>query len=162
MTIADVLRFVMRAAHTGALAVWLGSSLFFLLSRSASRPTVSREVWTGAKSTLRLLVRPSFALLIASGAYLTFDRLAEPRLGVAYVAVLGVKLVLVAGIVWVLGAPGPRSGVDTATANTEDAVSTGRGGRRADRTWIALVLGGGALLLGVALTLIYEAELGRG
>ena len=148
MTLADELRFIIRVVHTGAFAVWLGGGLLYLLVGTAIRQRVSSEAWATVQDTFRKLAQPSFALLLGSGVYLVFDRLAAPRLGTAYVVVLGAKLTLIAGIVWVLRPRGPR-----------------QASRLARLGWLgpsqaALILGAGAGLLGVLMTLIYEAEVG--
>lgn len=149
VTLADTLRLVMRALHTGALAAWLGGGLVYMLARSVLRPSLSAEAWGAATSKLRALLGRALSLLVASGAYLLFDRLTDPRIGVGYVSVLAAKLVLVAGMVWVTAAPRGLRGVRNQTTGWRDP------------GWLSLVLGAGAMVLGVALTLLYEAELAR-
>lgn len=146
--LADALRFVMRAVHTGALAVWLGGGLLFFLTRPIVRPTASSEAWAAHERILRTLMNRCFLLLLGSGAYLVFDRLADTRVGALYVAALGVKLALVAAIAWVVSARRPSR--------------AGASRRRLPGTaWLVLALGAGASILGVLLTVIYEAEAGR-
>lgn len=136
----------MRAAHTGATAIWLGGGLFYLLSRAQPRQAATGAAWEAYSRMARMLVSRSFAVLVASGAYLVFDRLANPRLGVAYVAVLGLKLALVAAIVGVIGirrASGSRPPMRPGWLEPQR---------------VALVLGAGAMVLGVILAFMYEAE----
>lgn len=136
----------MRAAHTGATAIWMGGGLFYLLARAQLRQTATGAAWEAYSRMARMLVSRSFAVLVASGAYLVFDRLANPRLGAAYVAVLGLKLALVAAIVGLIGirrTPGRRSPTQAG---------------RLEPQRVALMLGAGAMVLGVILAFMYEAE----
>lgn len=149
MTLPDLLWLLMRVAHTGAMALWLGGGLLYLLSQAGLRKSVKDSVWGGYSRTARVVVSRSFAVTVASGAYLVFDRLADPRLGITYIAALAAKIALVAASVWVIG--GRR---------TQGASPLLRP-RWREPGWIALALGGGALVLGVALTLIYEVEVGK-
>lgn len=146
MSLADVMRLVMRTAHLGAMSVWFGGGLLYLLSRSTPRSVANGETAGAYGQLLRTLIGRSFAVLVASGAYLIFDRLSNPRLGITYILVLAVKLALVVTIAWTVGIRRQR----VAVAQVRP--------RWRDPGWIALVLGAGALILGVALTLIYEAE----
>ncbi len=134
----------MRVVHTGALAVWFGGGLLYLLSRPILRPALSSDVRAAHSSLMLSLTRRCFALLLASGAYLVFDRLDDPRVGALYIVVLGVKLALVAAIAWVT------------------AIGPARGGTKlpglANTACLVLALGAGALILGVALTAIHEAD----
>lgn len=141
MAPGDVLRFLMRVVHLGAMSAWLGGGLYFMLSRPSLRQPATAES-KAAGANLRQLLRIAFALLLLSGTFLVFDRLAEPRIGVLYVGVLAVKLALVAAIVWVTGV-----GRSSGAARTW-RIDTGR---------LVLGLGTGALALGVALALLYEA-----
>ncbi len=145
VTLAEALRFVMRLAHTGGAAVWIGCGLLYLLARSAQG-----AVTTGYYNTLRLLMARSLVLLVGSGVYLIFDRLSNPQVGLTYIVVLVIKLVMTAGIVWLVS--GGRQ--------TRSTVAGPRPWWR-DRGRLMFALGAGALALGVALTLIYEAETGR-
>lgn len=153
MTLADVLRLLMRVAHTGALAVWLGSGLLFVLTKPQIRPSLSGEVWSGYSRTMRTLMSRSFALLIASGVYLVFDRIAQPRLGLLYVVVLAVKVALVVVAAWITGA----GGVKRASTSANPSVRVWW----RDAAWQLVALGTAASVLGVLLTLIYEADAGR-
>lgn len=149
VTLAEVLRFAMRLTHTGGAAVWIGCGLLYFLARSAQG-----TVTGGYYNTLRLLMARSLVLLVGSGVYLIFDRLSNPQVGLTYVVVLAIKLIMTAGIVWLVSG-GRQVG--------RQARSTMAGPRPwwRDRGRLVLALGAGALALGVALTLIYEAETGR-
>ncbi len=145
MTPGDVLRFVIRAVHTGAAIAWLGGGLLYLLTRANLRAAANSDAWTAHERLIRSLMGRSFALLLASGAYLIFDRLADPRIGAAYIVALIVKLALVAAIGWMVSARRPSR------------VEVGRPDRRLlSPAWMTVALGVGATLLGVLLTVIYE------
>ena len=144
--LADALRLIMRIVHTGALAVWLGGGLIYLLSNPNLRYAVAKDVWASHERVVRTLMSRCFALLIASGAYLVFDRLADPRLGMTYITVLGLKLALVAAIWWTITNRRPRRAALSCS-------------RMPAAAWIAIALGAGATVLGVLLTVIYEAQL---
>lgn len=155
MTLADMLRLLMRVAHTGALAVWLGGGLLFVLTRPQIRPSLSGEIWSSYSRTMRLLMSRSFALLVASGVYLVFDRIAQPRLGLLYVVVLAVKVALVVIAAWITGAGGVKQASASPSANPSVRVWW------RDPAWQLVALGTLASVLGVLLTLIYEADAGR-
>lgn len=147
VTPGEVLRLIMRVAHVGAMAVWFGSAFFYLLSRPLLAGELNRAVWRTYRARLGVVARRCMGVLIASGAYLAFDRLSDPRRGAAYVVVLVVKLALVAAIIWIAGAR--RAPPPGAAAGT----------LRPDPAQLLLALGAGALILGVVLAMIYEAEL---
>lgn len=139
----------MRVAHTGAMALWLGCGLLYLLSQTGLRGAVRAEAWGGYSRIVRMVMSRSFAVTVASGAYLVFDRLADPRLGATYIAVLAAKVALVVASAWVIG------------GRRKQAASPLSRPRWREPGWIALALGGGALVLGVILTLIYESQAGK-
>ena len=144
MALADIFSFLMRVAHLGALTALLGSGLFFAVTRSTLRPALGPEDWAAYRRKLRLLTRPSFAVLIVSGVYLVFYRLADPRVGLWYILVLAAKVLLVVAIAWLTSLRGPpRSAAPP---------------KWRDPSLLALLLGAGALVLGVLLTAIYEAD----
>ncbi|MGI8586305.1 MAG: hypothetical protein ACR2M0_01270 [Chloroflexia bacterium] len=143
MNVADALRLTIRVLHVGATAIWFGGGVLHLLARSALRSSADRPGWAAFEAAFHKLARRCFWLLAASGAYLVFDRLTDTRLGVAYVLVLATKLVIVFAIGWLI--------------TTARPVLRGR----LDRTRLVLGLAGGAVVLGVLLTLIYEDTLGR-
>ena len=150
VTPTDVLRFGARALHLGAVCVWLGSGLLYLLTR----PTLIKVATTEAKRSysrvMGVLAGRSFALSVASGAYLLFDRLANPKIGLLYMVALAAKLAVVSGIVWSV-----RMSRGRGQASAEGMLRL----KRFDQGWLALALGTLALVLGVVLTLIYEAEI---
>ena len=177
MTLPDLLRLVARLVHVGAASVWLGGGLFYWLSSQALRNPeggVGGISGPGERSaaysrTVGTVLGRSFAALAASGAYLVFDRIANPRLSAAYIVVLAAKLALVGGIAWTLAArrqpsaaaedPAGPPGIAGAPGAPGAPVNrrSPRRGRGSDLARQLIWLGAGALALGVALTLIYEA-----
>ena len=152
MTLLDLLGLAARLVHVGAASVWLGGGLLYWLSGRLLRGHLEEDKWAIYSRTAGRMLGQSFALLAASGAYLVFDRLADPRLGPLYVPVLVVKLGMVGAIAWTLAAmrPGPAS-QSLSGPRAKPSPGLSDPGRR------ALWLGAGALALGVALTLIYES-----
>jgi uncharacterized membrane protein len=88
------LRVVMRTAHIVAGAAWIGGSIFYLvallpgLRAGGAAPAVGAQV----AARFRRLVNACMGVLLVTGTYLAFDRLAASTVGVAYVVVLGVKI----------------------------------------------------------------------
>lgn len=149
MALIEALRFAMRTLHLGAMAVWLGVGLLYLLTRPSLNRGASAEMVRDYSRTMRMLVGRSFLLIVASGVYLSFDRLVNPRLGFLYVLVLALKLAAVAGTV--LSVSAPRGGQTQPSPRGLYLTVWADPGRR------TLALGAVALILGVVLTLIYEA-----
>ncbi len=141
----------MRALHLGATSAWLGSGLLYLLTRPTAGQPASRGAGKEYGSAMRMLAGRSFLLSVASGVYLLFDRLANPRIGLAYAGALAAKLAIVAAIALLVSVRPRRA---QAPVEGEPRL------RWSDPGWQALALGVAALLLGVLLTLIYEAQAG--
>jgi xanthine/uracil permease len=137
---------LLRLAHGLTAAVWLGVSLVAVWS-----PDALAEARRRMGFSLRGLAQTSLWALVLTGAILTLDRLADPSISGLYIAVLALKLALVAAIA-LLGRVPPA--VD----------ATGWRGwlaaPRRDRTLLAL--GFGAYALGSLLTSVYEVILRGG
>jgi len=143
--VVESLRLLLRIVHTGALAIWLGGGALHLIARRALRPAVAPDRWATFDGLFRLWARWSFWALLASGVYLLFDRLADPRLDGGYIAVLGAKLAVVAALWWISG-PRTQARQGTGAAHAPDPAR------------VVLALGIVALVLGVALTVLYEGR----
>ena len=130
----DGLLALLRVAHGLTAAVWLGVSLVGALS-----PAALVAARTSGGLSWRGLAQTALWALVVSGAILMLDRLADPAVSTLYVALLGLKLALVAAM-GLLGLMAPTAGPDEA------------GWRRwlhgARRERILLVLGVGAYVLG--------------
>ena len=101
MNLADGLRFLMRGLHIGAMAVWIGSGLLYLLARSLLRAPAG-PAWSAFAQAWGAQARRALGVLVASGVYLLLDRLTDTRLGLAYLGVLAVKLAVVAALAGLL------------------------------------------------------------
>ena len=87
---------LVRSIHILAAAVWVGGSFMYLM---VIMPALRNgEVAPGVSSQIAVLfkrvVNYCIGILLLSGAYLTFDRLAQTTLGLLYLVVLGLKIVV--------------------------------------------------------------------
>lgn len=89
-------RVVMRTVHLVAAAAWVGGSIFYLLAllpglrAGGPAPQVAAQV----SAAFRRVVNVSMGVLLLTGVYLTFDRLAATTVGTAYVVTLVLKIVV--------------------------------------------------------------------
>ena len=97
MSVADYLMLAIRWLHTMSAVAWVGGGLFYLL---VLRPAIKRSgpmdrsVAATIGPEFRSLVDVSIAVLIITGAVLTFDRLTSTFVGAAYAGVLAAKVAL--------------------------------------------------------------------
>ena len=97
MSVADYLMLAIRWLHTMSAVAWVGSGIFYLLVlRPAMRRSgpLDRSVAAIIGPEFRSLVNVSIAVLIITGAVLTFDRLTSTFVGAAYAGVLAAKVAL--------------------------------------------------------------------
>ena len=101
MGVSDVFLLIVRWIHLVSAAAWVGGSIFYLVvlrpaqRRSAKGNTESvRSVLAGAAVEFKGLVDTCIFVLLVTGVILTANRLTPGAVGVAYVAVLGVKIAL--------------------------------------------------------------------
>ncbi len=143
----DGLLALLRVAHGLTAAIWLGISIVGVLS-----PAALAAARASGGLSLRALAQTSLWVLVVTGAILMLDRLADPSVSTLYVALLGLKLALVAGMgLLALVAP----------------VAAGASGVPSWRRWLTatgreralLAFGLGAYVLGSLLTSAYEAVL---
>jgi len=88
-----------RWAHFVSAAAWVGGSLFwlFVLRPAANRSEgKTQPLMKAVANEFRSLVDTCIFVLLATGAIMTFDKLAPGLVGVSYVAVLGMKIASVA------------------------------------------------------------------
>ncbi|MGZ3664490.1 MAG: hypothetical protein ACXVDA_08390 [Ktedonobacterales bacterium] len=148
-----ILSTLMRTAHVLAGGVWVGGSVIYLsviipaLRAAKADPSVGTRI----AALFRRVVNICIGVLLISGVYLIFDRLASTTVGVAYVAVLVAKVV--AALAMILLA------VFQAQEARRPAQKRGRLWKLAPR-WI-LGLGILTFLLGVTLMTIFESSLTR-
>lgn len=148
-----VLSTLMRTAHVLAGGVWVGGSVIYLGVIIPALRAAKADPLVGARiaALFRRVVNICIGVLLISGVYLIFDRLASTTVGVAYVAVLVAKVA--AALAMILLA------VFQAQEARRPAQKRGRLWKLAPR-WI---LGLGILTfgLGVTLMMIFEASLTR-
>lgn len=149
----SLLTILMRAAHLLAASVWVGGSVVYLLAilpglRLARAPA---ETAAALAALFRRLVHVCIGVVLVSGVYLVFDRLASPTAGTAYVVVLAVKTAAALAMI--------ALALYQAQEARRLAKLRGRLWRVAPR-WI-LALGIVTLVLGAALTGIFEAGMGQ-
>lgn len=144
---------LMRTAHTVAGGIWVGGSILYMsvilpgLRLGGAGPQVAAQVAT----LFRRLVNVCIGVLLLSGMYLVFDRLAATTVGATYVIVLAVKIVAALAMIIL------------ATLQAQEArrlaKHRGRLWRLTPR-WI-LALGIVTFFLGALLTGLYEASIAR-
>ena len=83
----------MRTAHVLAGGVWVGGSVIYLLVivPALRLSGAGGQVATQIAALFRRLVNICIGVLVLSGVYLIFDRLASTTVGVTYVVVLAIK-----------------------------------------------------------------------
>ncbi len=142
---------LMRTAHVLAGGVWVGGSVIYLSVIIPALRASHADALVAARvaALFRRVVNICIGVLLISGVYLIFDRLASTTVGVAYVAVLVAKVV--AALAMILLA------VFQAQEARRPARKRGRLWKHAPR-WI-LGLGILTFLLGVTLTTIFEWSL---
>ena len=148
-----ILSTLMRTAHVLAGGVWVGGSVIYLGVIIPALRAANADSLVAARiaSLFRRVVNICIGILLISGVYLIFDRLASTTVGIAYVAVLVAKVT--AALAMILLA-------------VFQAQEARRPARKRGHLWKLAphwILGLGALtfLLGVTLTTIFEASLTR-
>ena len=168
VSISDVFLLLVRWLHLVAAAAWVGGGLFYML---VLRPAIRRAGDSGdtlpaaVGREFRSLVGLCIAVLVLTGAILTFDRLTSPATDTAYVATLAVKVSL-AVIMFVLAHRARRARREAPATSPElDAggMPVVRLARRVSRVlsdgYLILALGVTILLLADLLKAIYESNL---
>jgi putative copper export protein len=94
------IRVIVRATHMLAAAAWVGGSFLYMLAvlpalrSKGPAPAVASQI----AALFRRIVNICMGVLLLSGAYLTFDRLAETTPGWPYLLVLGLKIAVATGM----------------------------------------------------------------
>ena len=159
MSVGDLFLLLVRWLHLLAATSWVGGSVFYLL---VLRPAIRRSGESG--STLpaaiarefRSLVGLCIAVLVLTGAILTFDRLTSPATDAAYVAALAVKVSL-AVVMFVLAHRARRArrvAPRPSPQPAEDGMLAVRLARR-----VSGALSGGVLILVLGVTVLLLADL---
>lgn len=151
----ETLRIIVRVLHITAASAWIGGSLFYALvlvpAFRAARPAPELSA-TVAQAFGRLVTACAWTLL-ASGMFMTFDRLREPTLGAPYAVVLGLKVLIAVWMFILAGALG-RSRRRT----RRKPVPQSRWAALVPVQWRVLVLGLVVFVLSAALTSMYQAR----
>jgi putative copper export protein len=145
---------VMRTAHVLAGGVWVGGCVVYLVVIGPALRLGHAPPGLGAQlgELFRRLVNVCIGVLLLSGVYLVFDRLASASVGPAYIAVLAVKVVAALAMF---------------ALAYEQAQEARRLARRRSPLWLLaprliLALGVVTFLLGAVLAGLYEAALAPG
>ena len=97
LTENDLFLVAVRWVHVAASVAWVGGGLFYLI---VLRPALRKAGESGgrvnalAAAEFRTLVDVCFFMLVITGISLTLDRLTSGAAGLAYAAVLGIKIAL--------------------------------------------------------------------
>ena len=88
---------LVRAAHTIAAAAWVGGSIMYLVVVIPAMRGMSPSPEVGAlagrvAALFRRMVNVCMGVLLLTGGYLTFDRLSQNTVGLAYLIVLALKV----------------------------------------------------------------------
>lgn len=148
-----LLRDLMRTAHVLAGGVWVGGSVIYLLVIVPALRVSGAGSQVAAQIAVlfRRIVNICIGVLVLSGVYLIFDRLASTMVGVAYVVTLVVKTLAALAMI----------GLAAFQAQEARRLPKLRG-----RMWrmtpvLILWLGVLTFLLGATLTGLFEAGLTR-
>ncbi len=99
MDVLEWFHILVRWAHFVSAAAWVGGSLFWLfVLRPAAKGSEGKtqSLMKAVANEFRSLVNTCIFVLLATGAIMTFDKLAPGLVGMSYVAVLGMKIASVA------------------------------------------------------------------
>lgn len=149
MNVADYLMLAIRWLHTMSAVAWVGGGIFYLIVlRPAMRRSspMDRSLAAAIGPEFRGLVNVAIAVLIITGAVLTFDRLTSTFVGAAYAGVLAAKVALASYAFYLVR-------FLRRTSYPEEPESTGRWHRRL----VTLCTGATAILVvGVIVFLLSE------
>ncbi|MBX6340835.1 MAG: copper resistance protein CopD [Thermomicrobiaceae bacterium] len=154
MDVPAIARVLLRLAHALAAAAWLGGGAYYavvLRPRLKDADEVTRAWAIAAQKEFGEWASVTTLVMIATGAVLMFDRLADGRGTVVYVSLLGVKIVSAVLAFWLVGALGRR----------RSRARGGTGKPKIDRTWLVLALGTVAFAIGVVLSSVYPTGVGQ-
>lgn len=159
VSISDLFLLLVRWLHLVAAASWVGGGLFYML---VLRPAIRRAGDSGdtlaaaVGREFRSLVGLCIAVLVLTGAILTFDRLTSPHSDAAYMATLAVKVTL-AVIMFVLAHRARRARQDAPPPSPEPAAGGMPALRLARR--VSRALSGGYLILALGITVLLLADI---
>ena len=107
---------LIRWFHIVAAAAWVGGMLFYVAVlnpalKQLDAGSARGEFVAGIARQFQELTQAAIAVVLLTGAVLTFDRLSQPHVLRLYVGVLAVKIALSLGMVALAGALGRRAGI---------------------------------------------------
>ncbi len=149
----------MRTAHLVSSAAWIGGSIFYawVLAPQLRVSEEARKVSPAVARSFGQVVSLSAWTLLATGGYLTFDRLTNTRLAVPYAVVLAVKVLIAVWMFLLAGALGrSRRGSRRAALQEPKAAPASLRALIPVPTLI-LALGLVVFLLSAVLTTMYQA-----
>lgn len=161
MELIDLLHVGVRWGHALAAVVWVGGSLFYLLTLNPALALLGdfperRALLGHIGRQFQEVVSLAILIFVLTGVVLTVDRLTQPTVTVAYVLVLGVKIAFSLWMFWLAQQlrrhPGP-AGVRGVTAQV-----------RLGRDWLQspnllLALGLVVYLLAEVLKVLFERSI---
>jgi len=144
--IAAIARMLLRLAHALAAALWLGGGAYYVLAlRPALRNAdpAARELARAAQSEFGEWASVATIILIATGVVMSFDRLTNGQGSSTYVVLLGIKIVAAIAAFWLTG------------TFVRNARRRRQSNSIISRSWLILMLGTIAFVIGVALSVVY-------
>lgn len=164
------LRILMRWAHTGAAASWIGGGVFYWLVLGPALKEVKERTWainlaTTIRSRFRALTAISMGILAATGLFETFDRLTAGNIGASYLAVLGIKLAFVVAMYFVARKISEEKTSEAEDFDELDESDVAKPQARPPLTSAIvspegmILLGGAILLAGAILNILYQTTL---
>lgn len=160
MDLSSVFQLFILWAHAMAAVAWIGGSLFYLI---ALEPAISRvgrtperlELLAAVGREFREVVRLAILVFVVSGAILAVTRLSQPRVSVAYAAVLALKVAVSVWMFWLAGrlaSPAPGKPVKNPAEMSRP--------RWLRPQYLILELGALVYLLSLLLRVLFEQSLG--
>jgi len=107
MGFLELFHLLVRWAHFVSAAAWVGGSLFWLFVLKPATENNNLKNRTFMRETaaeFRSMVDTCIFVLLATGVVMTFNRITPGVIGVPYVAILGVKIALVAVMFYLIRA----------------------------------------------------------
>jgi uncharacterized membrane protein len=143
---------LIRWFHALAAAAWVGGMLFYIAVLTPALKHLDASSQRGAvvaaiAKQFQELTQAAIAVLLLTGAVLTFDRLSQPHVLRPYVVVLAVKIVLSLLMVALAGGLGRRR-------------AARRGPRWLTVPYLILALGVLVYLLALALQVLFDTSYG--
>ena len=106
MDISELFHLFVRWTHLVSAAAWVGGNIFWVLvlnpSANSSKSVIAQKMQSQISTEFRGLVDTCIFVLLATGAIMTFNRLTPGEIGYQYVLVLGLKIILVAGMFYLI------------------------------------------------------------